>query len=170
MNPSPRRQPAVTLLIDIVCESPLWQAEPDSEKILRRAIGETATGLPTKSAELAILLTDNSRIRALNRVWRGIDKPTNVLSFPAKETRGNGLPVLLGDIVIAYETVAQEAAAQGKPLLHHLAHLAVHGFLHLRGYDHIAEEEADTMEGLERAVLARLDVPDPYVVRDSKPD
>jgi probable rRNA maturation factor len=170
MNPSPRRQPAATLSIDIVRESPLWQAEPDSEQVLRRAIAEAAAGQSTKGAELAIVLTDDSRLRALNRVWRGIDKPTNVLSFPAKETRGNGLPMLLGDIVIAYETVATEAAAQGKPFLHHLAHLAVHGFLHLRGYDHIAEKEADTMERLERAVLARLDMPDPYVVRDSKPD
>jgi probable rRNA maturation factor len=170
MNPSPRRQPAATPLIDIIRESPLWQAEPDTDQTLRRAIAEAAAGQSTKGAELAIVLTDDSRIRALNRVWRGIDKPTNVLSFPAKETRGNGLPMLLGDIVIAYETVAKEAAAQGKPFLHHLAHLSVHGFLHLRGYDHIAEEEADTMERLERAVLARLDMPDPYVARDSKPD
>ncbi len=73
---------------------------------------------------------------------------------------------MLGDIVIAYETTAREAAVENKPFMHHLAHLAVHGFLHLVGYDHAANEEADAMEGLEVAILARLDVPDPYLMRD----
>jgi len=170
MSDSPRGRFTMTPSIDIVRESPLWQAQADIDVTLRRAISEASADVSTKGGELAIVLTDDSRIRALNRVWRGIDKPTNVLSFPAKEARADGETVLLGDIVIAYETTAQEAIAEKKPFLHHLAHLTVHGFLHLRGYDHEAEEEALAMERIERTVLARLDVPDPYAVRDAKTD
>lgn len=165
MSPSPRRRftrkPLVD--IDIVRESRLWEKQPEVEAMLRRAIAEAAADVSTSVAELAIVLTDDSRIRALNRVWRGIDKPTNVLSFPCAE---RGESALLGDIVIAYETMAREAAAQGIPFLHHLAHLAVHGFLHLHGYDHEADDEAEKMERLERAILARLHIADPYTVRD----
>jgi probable rRNA maturation factor len=90
-----------------------------------------------------------------------------VLSFPAAaSSRGEG-PVHLGDIVIAYETTAHEAEAEGKPFAHHLAHLGVHGFLHLLGYDHESEPDADTMERLERAILARLGVPDPYSTHET---
>jgi probable rRNA maturation factor len=91
-----------------------------------------------------------------------------VLSFPTEAGgAANGVPALLGDIVIAYETVKREALAQDTPFLHHLAHLAVHGFLHLHGYDHEAEDEAETMERLERQILARLGIPDPYAARDA---
>ena len=116
-------------------------------------------------AELAIVLTNDSAIRALNHKWRKIDAPTNVLSFPAKSARHLGNQQL-GDIVIAYETMAREAAAEGKSFEHHLVHLAVHGFLHLLGYDHATERDAKKMERLEVDILARLDVPDPYVTRD----
>jgi probable rRNA maturation factor len=170
MSPSPRGRFTRTPSIDIVRESPLWQEQPDVDVTLRRAIAEATADVSTKDAELAIVLTDDSRIRALNRVWRGIDKPTNVLSFPVKERRPDGTPALLGDIVIAYETIAREAQAEGKPFLHHLSHLAVHGFLHLRGYDHAAEESATAMERLERAILHRLDIPDPYAARDAGSD
>lgn len=164
---SPRRRMR-TPAIDIVRESPLWEAEPDIDATLQRAISEAAADMSTTDAELAIVLTDDSRIRALNQAWRGLDKPTNVLSFPADDRGGQGAPALLGDIVIAYETTKGEAGAQGTPFLHHLAHLAVHGFLHLRGYDHEAEDEAETMERLERQILARLDIPDPYAARDAR--
>jgi probable rRNA maturation factor len=164
---SPRRRTR-TPAIDIVRESPLWEAEPDIDATLQRAISEAAADISTTDAELAIVLTDDSRIRALNQAWRGLDKPTNVLSFPADDRGGQGAPALLGDIVIAYETTKGEAGAQGTPFLHHLAHLAVHGFLHLRGYDHEAEDEAETMERLERQILARLDIPDPYAARDAR--
>jgi probable rRNA maturation factor len=156
--------------IDIVRESSLWQGQPDTDVTLRRAISQAAADVSTKGAELAIVLTDDSRIRALNRTWRGIDKPTNVLSFPAKEPRPGGAPVLLGDIVIAYETTAREALAEGKSFLHHLAHLTVHGFLHLHGYDHETDDEAQVMESLERVVLSRIGVPDPFTARDAEPD
>ena len=106
------------------------------------------------------MLTDNSAIRLLNRTWRGVDAATNVLSFPTGRTGGD--PLLIGDIVLAHETVAAEAQAEGKPFAHHLAHLAVHGFLHLLGYDHEQKKDAEAMERLERDILRRLDIPDPY--------
>src|SRR5262245_1048635 len=155
--------------VEIATESELWAAEPAAEAIVRRAIAAAADvvrALPAAAGEVSVVLTDDAALRALNRQWREIDKPTNVLSFPAAAPRaGNGMPRLLGDIAMAYETAAHEAAAEGKPLLHHLAHLAVHGFLHLVGYDHDSEEAADEMERLEAKILARLDIPDPYVAR-----
>jgi probable rRNA maturation factor len=154
--------------IDIVRESPLWDEQPDVDSTLHRTVAEACIDMSTKDAELAIVLTDDARIRALNRIWRGLDKPTNVLSFPAKDRAGGeGAPALLGDIVIAYETAKREALAQDTPFLHYLAHLTVHGFLHLRGYDHEAEDEAETMERLERQILARMNIADPYAARDA---
>lgn len=157
-----------TIKADVIVESPLWKAEPKARTIVRAAIAEAAAAMPTSGGELAIVLTDDSTMRALNRDWRGIDKPTNVLSFP--QTRGgtDTGPVMLGDIVIAHETTAREAVEQHKRFTHHLAHLAVHGFLHLLGHDHEDEDEAETMESLEIAILARLDIPDPYAARDAK--
>jgi probable rRNA maturation factor len=154
--------------VEIITESPLWETEPGIEDALRRALSEASAAITTEDKELAIVLTNDARIRALNYAWRGFDKPTNVLSFPAgNRTGGEGAPALLGDIVIAYETTKREAQAQGTPFLHHLAHLMVHGFLHLRGYNHEADDEAETMESLERQILARLDIPDPYAARDT---
>lgn len=165
---APRRRPSRTPSVDIIRESPLWESEPDVEATLQRAISEAAGGMAPAGVELAIVLTDDSGIQALNRLWRGLDKPTNVLSFPADHRNGGkGAPALLGDIVIAYETTKQEARAQNTPFLHHLAHLTVHGFLHLRGFDHEADDEADRMERLERQILARLDIPDPYEPHDA---
>jgi probable rRNA maturation factor len=112
------------------------------------------------AAELAVVLTDDSAIRLLNRAWRGVDAPTNVLSFPTK--RAGNDPPLIGDIVLAYETIAGEARAEHKPFAHHVAHLAVHGFLHLLGYDHVRDEDAELMEQVELDVLRRLAIPDPY--------
>ena len=155
--------------IDIIVRSPMWRAEREAKKILREAIAEAAAAASTPTGELAIVLTDDSAIRALNRDWRGKDEATNVLSFPAPATSGdNDVVTLLGDIVIAYETTAREAAAENKPFGHHLAHLAVHGFLHLVGYDHETDQEADAMEQLETMILARLGIPDPYVSRAAR--
>jgi probable rRNA maturation factor len=156
MNWSPyRRMPAPS--IDVQMQSPLWDAEPAAVETVRAAI-EAAAALVPAAGEVSVLLTDDASVRDLNRTWRGLDKPTNVLSFPAAKAGG----ALLGDIAIAYETLAREAAADAKPFLHHLAHIAVHGFLHLLGYDHQTDSQADAMEGLERAALARLDIADPY--------
>jgi probable rRNA maturation factor len=167
------RRPRVRPAVDIVLESPLWRAQRGVRTVLQRAIGEAAAMAATSGGELAIVLTDDSAIRALNRDWRGKDQPTNVLSFPAPAPSGSrpgpaGAVRLMGDIVIAYETVEREARAEQRPFRHHLAHLAVHGFLHLVGHDHAAEAEADAMEALEIAVLARLDVPNPYLLRDAE--
>jgi probable rRNA maturation factor len=152
--------------IDIVVESALWKDRRGVGTLLRRAIAEASAMLSTRNAELAIVLTDDSAIRRLNRRWRGKDEPTNVLAFPATQPyRDSGPHRLIGDIVIAYETLAREAAAEHKPFGHHLAHLTVHGFLHLSGHDHDTEEAAAAMEGLEIDILARLGIPNPYVAR-----
>jgi probable rRNA maturation factor len=147
--------------IDVIVESAQWDALPKAEQTVRDAIAQALAALDGRpDAELAVLLTDDAAIQRLNATWRGLDKPTNVLSFPAAETPESQH---LGDIAIAFETTAREANDEDKPLAHHLAHLAVHGFLHLVGYDHESDAEAETMEQLERDILARLNVPDPYL-------
>ena len=151
--------------IDIQVQSPLWNAQPLAEQTIRDAISAAAGALSTESGEVSILLTDDSEIARLNRDWRGIDKPTNVLSFPASRV-GQG-DKLLGDIVIAYETLERESTDESRDFLHHLAHLAVHGFLHLIGFDHETDAQAEEMEGLESRIMMRLNMPDPYVARES---
>lgn len=116
--------------------------------------------------EVAVVLSSDADVRSLNAQFRGKDAPTNVLSFPSEDASnfeaitGEAMP--LGDIVIAYETVMREARDEGKPLLNHLSHLTVHGLLHLAGFDHETDAEAEHMEALEREILASLDIPDPY--------
>jgi len=147
--------------IDIQVQSPLWDAEPTAADTVRRAIRAAARHCEAQG-EVSVVLTDDEAIQALNRDWRHIDKPTNVLSFPAPAAAHGAPEPPLGDIVIAYETLARESTAAHKPFLHHLAHLAVHGFLHLIGYDHQTDSQADAMEGCERDILASLDIADPY--------
>jgi probable rRNA maturation factor len=146
--------------IDVAIKSDLWHEPAKMKSFLRRAIGQAAAALSTSGAELAIVLTDDSTIRTLNRDWRGVDAATNVLAFPT--ARAGGEPPHVGDIVLAYETIAREARAQRKPFAHHVAHLAVHGFLHLVGYDHQRDEEAEAMEQAECGILRRMAIPDPY--------
>ncbi len=164
MRPSLRRR-ALAPAIDIQVASPLWQAQPLAEPTVRAAIA-AAAALSTAAGEVSILLTDDKAIRALNRDWRGIDKATNVLSFPAPAATPGATTKMLGDIVMAYETLAQECNRQDRVFLHHLAHLTVHGFLHLIGYDHQTDAQADAMEGLESKIMARMNLPDPYLARD----
>jgi probable rRNA maturation factor len=152
---------------DILIDAAPWRNETGCETIVQSAIdaAATAAGAVVGGAELAILLTDDANIRALNRDWRGIDKPTNVLSFPAAHAPtqdDNSAPPMLGDIAIAYETTRREAETEHKLFANHLSHLAVHGFLHLIGYDHETDDEANVMEDLERQILAKLGIPDPY--------
>jgi len=116
------------------------------------------------AGDVAVLLTGDAAITVLNRDWRGKDKATNVLSFPAPETPGQGAR-FWGDIVMAVETIALEAQDQGKSVQAHAAHMAVHGLLHLLGYDHEIESEAEAMEARERAILASLGIDDPYAER-----
>ena len=108
------------------------------------------------------MLTDDASIRAMNARWRGIDKPTNVLSFPAGASSAAQGQIHLGDIAIAYETLAAESAAENKTFADHLAHLAVHGYLHLAGFDHETDAEAVRMEHLETRFLSGLGIADPY--------
>lgn len=131
---------------------------------LARGVGANGLVLP-RQVELSIVLADDAAQQQLNRDWRGIDRPTNVLSFPSWRPDAPappGAPLLLGDIVLAFETVAREAEEQQKPIADHLSHLVVHGVLHLLGYDHRTDGEASVMEALETSILASLGVADPY--------
>ena len=159
MTPAARAK----LKIDVLVDSDLWQEPGKARSIVRRAVAQAAAAASTTGTELAIVLTDDSAIRQLNRLWRGIDAATNVLSFPSKQTADE--PAHLGDIVLAHQTIAREASAEGKPFAHHLAHLVVHGFLHLIGYDHEIDEDAEAMEALEQEILAQLGIPDPHAER-----
>jgi len=159
------RRPRPPLKIDVRVDSKRWNKARSIKSVLRRAVADAASALSTTGAELAIVLADDSTIRLLNRDWRGVDAATNVLAFPAKPfptEEAGGAPPLIGDIVLGYETVAREARDEGKPFAHHVAHLAVHGFLHLVGYDHERDEDAEKMERAERRILRRLAIPDPY--------
>jgi probable rRNA maturation factor len=159
--------------VDVLVEAAPWASLADAEALVVRAVNAACAGALTEyeidvdGAEIAVKLTDDATIRALNRAWRGKDYATNVLSFPTPEVARAGGDPHLGDIAIAYETLAREAEAEGKPLADHLAHLAVHGTLHLLGYDHEVAEEAEEMEAMERRVLADLAIADPYA--DTEP-
>ena len=139
-----------------------WPDRVDAraEEAVRAALRHSKVKI-TSAAELSIVLTDDAQQRVLNRDWRGIDKSTNVLSFPQIEPFG---PVagLLGDIILARETLTREAQEMGISFEDHFTHLVVHGFLHLLGYDHMDDDEALAMEGLETQILASLGVADPY--------
>ena len=146
--------------------------EGDWDALAERAVeaaGEGESYLANPRLMVSILFTSDAEVHVLNREWRGRDKPTNVLSFPMLERAEllalapEGPPVMLGDIALGHETCAREAADKGVPLAHHAAHLIVHGLLHLAGYDHVdSEAEAEAMEALEVAILAKLAIPDPY--------
>src|ERR1700689_1691935 len=135
-----------------------WQSEPDAEAVIQRAIAAAAeiADADTGEAELAVMLTDDAGIRTLNKNWRGIDKPTNVLSFPPPPPPGPAAPEdeprMPGDFAIAFKTARGEADDEQKPFDHHLSHLAVHGFLHLIGYDHENDGDAEAMETLEQQI------------------
>jgi len=156
----PRREKQVE--IDVTIRSARWRKRPTPKPSSKGHFG-AAKAVSTQPIELAIVLGDDSAIRALNRDWRGKNAPTNVLSFPAAAPgKTRSASPYVGDIVIAYQTTAREAVAEGKPFNHHLTHLAIHGFLHLLGYDHENDRDAEKMERLERRILKRLAVPDPY--------
>ena len=144
--------------IEVLLEEREWRrAAPDIAAQIRRAAGLTLGRAGRAAVPLTVLLTNDERLRALNRTHRGKGKPTNVLSFPAAPGSD-----YLGDIAIAFGVARQEAEAAGKPLAHHAVHLAVHGVLHLLGYDHANAREAEAMEALETEILAEIGIPDPY--------
>jgi probable rRNA maturation factor len=162
--------PGREVTVDVAEESAAWQTLADAAAICRgAALAALDAAVPALGeSELSIVLGDDALLHELNRRWRDKDTPTNVLSFPAQDFTaallatppGEALP--LGDVVLAYETIAGEAVEQGKALADHLAHLVVHGVLHLVGYDHEATEEAERMEALERTVLSGIGIADPY--------
>ncbi len=164
-------------LVDCVIEDPRWAAfglEPLADAAIRQTLAHL--GLPAEGFTLCLMACDDARIAELNADFRGKPKATNVLSWPSDERASDepGLapdlpepgeaddPEHLGDIAIAYDTCAREAAEADKPMADHVTHLVVHGFLHLLGYDHIDDADADLMEGTETAILARMGLSDPY--------
>jgi probable rRNA maturation factor len=167
MMPVPTTTTQDETALEVVIDAAIWSDQLEAEETVRRAIA-AAGKRGGKAGEICVVLTDDAAIRELNRTWRHIDKPTNVLSFPGSSPATGPAPVMLGDIVIAYETVAREAVAEGKPFLDHLAHLSVHGFLHLLGYDHEDGGQAEQMERLERDILATIGVNDPYLAADTE--
>lgn len=151
--------------IDILIEAEGWPEEEALLQVAQKAVDTAWKSLFTDdgNSELSLVFTDDASIRELNAQWRNMDKATNVLSFPAFPVKAGAKPgPMLGDIVIARETVMREASEEDKPFDHHLNHMIVHGFLHLLGYDHEDDSDADIMEQWERDILAALAIPDPY--------
>lgn len=171
-------------MLDVAVEvfAPGWDARIAPEALSIRAVSAALEGAglgallaaPALDLEVSVLFADDAELRRLNRDYRGCDRPTNILSFPmldcaglaALRSRPEGAH-LLGDLALALETIAGEAAAQRKPFADHVTHLLVHGTLHLLGHDHLAEPEAEAMEALERAILATLGIADPYGQREA---
>ncbi|GAA0641230.1 rRNA maturation RNase YbeY [Brevundimonas lenta] len=147
-------------MIEIEVEDDAWIAAlPDAAAVVERA---AIAALGSVEGDVVVLLTHDAAVQALNGRFREKDRPTNVLSFPAPESAAPHL----GDIVLAYGVCAGEAAEQNKSLADHLSHLTVHGVLHLLGFDHEVEAEAEEMEAEERSILASLGVADPYTAHD----
>ena len=156
-------------LLSTLVECEAWNQHDGFEalasEVIAKAVAVTKVKL-AKGAEVSLLLCDDARIRDINREWRGLDKPTNVLSFPAAPRALLAKSPAVGDIAIAYETVAREAVDEGKTFRDHYMHMVAHGFLHLLGYDHETDAEAEEMEGLEISILGALGVADPYASLD----
>ena len=168
------------LSTDIVMEAGDWSdvgTADDLDTLVIAAATALADKLPPPSngpCVAAIVFETDAGVRALNKTYRGIDKPTNVLSFPAPPPPADIVfaddePLPLGDVIFALDTVRREAADLGIPVKHHLQHRVVHGLLHLLGHDHMTEPEAEAMERLEADILARLGVPDPYAESEPPP-
>jgi probable rRNA maturation factor len=152
-------------VVDIVIESEEWDSRPELAVQIEKAIHAAvdASGVTTlATGEIAVLLTDDEGIAALNERWRGKAVPTNVLSWPATSPKLLALSPMIGDIAVAHETASREAGEEGKTFADHVLHLCVHGTLHLLGFDHETDEQAETMERLEQSILHGLGIADPY--------
>jgi probable rRNA maturation factor len=160
-------EPPQRLSIDVVVEDETWNDLGDVADWVKSAGRAVDAGIEDCAGTVALALADDASVRRLNQQFRGIDKSTNVLSFPSGDDRASVDQYRNhGDMILARETVVREAAELGIPLAHHVQHLVVHGLLHLFGYDHLTPTEADEMEDLERALLATLGIPDPYADTD----
>lgn len=165
-------EPPLGIDIDVVHDGGDWSTVADAENLVRRAVREAASALHLGRSEICVALSDNAQVAELNGSYRGKRVPTNVLSFPA----GPSIPIddndphFLGDVVLALETLQREAAELGLSIEHHMQHLVVHGLLHLLGYDHTTEEEAQVMESLEVGILGRLGIADPYAAAGEATD
>lgn len=163
-GPSPSgAQRRAQLDIDVVRHSDAWTNSGITDEMVALAATTAFDFAPARVAEcyqVAIVLADDAEVQSLNRTWRGKDAPTNVLSFPADDASSEPRP--LGDVILGYETVAKEAGEQDIALADHVCHLTVHGVLHLLGFDHASDREAQEMEELERRALASLGIADPY--------
>lgn len=155
------------LIIDIAIQHDGWNEKISNiDALVETAVSQILSTLESpKLGELSIALVNDADIQILNRDYRGKDKPTNVLSFPAANTLSGPAP-LLGDIVLALETVAREATEKSTTLEAHLSHLIIHGFLHLQGYEHENDDEASEMEALEITALAALQIDNPYEIHE----
>ncbi len=150
------------LTIDLRIEDENWtSALVDCEKVIESAL-EAAAHKMNQSGLVEVLLTNDAEMRELNSKWRGKDTPTDVLSFPSEGADMPGMQTFLGDLALGLEVAKTDADKLGRDFELHVMHLLVHGFLHLLGYDHMSEEEAKHMEGLEAQILAPLGLPDPY--------
>jgi len=157
-------EPPLSLDIDVVHDGGDWETVAGAEALVRAAATAVACELGFGRTEVCIALSDDAQVAELNGSYRGKPAPTNVLSFPAGPTVpiGEDDPQFLGDVVLALETLQREAAELGLPIEHHMQHLVVHGLLHLLGYDHGTDQEAQAMESLEVRILQRLGIADPY--------
>ena len=152
---------SVVFSLDMRVADDRWQKLEDTEGFASHVLAVAAERMG-KGGEAAVLLTDDAEMRALNKQWRALNKPTDVLSFPGDGPEIPGQPQYLGDIAIGFETALRDAETMGRAFEGHIAHLLIHGFLHLLGYDHIEPEDAKVMEPLEIEILASLGWPDPY--------
>ena len=158
-------EPPERLSVAIVHEAGDWSGVPSCEQAVGTAVAALANNprcSAARGAEVTVVLADDTLVRSLNSTYCGKDKPTNVLSFPFRAPPGVDARGVLGDVVLALETLMREAGTQGIPPVHHLQHLVVHGVLHLLGFGHDNDVEAEEMEGLETEILAGLGVSDPH--------
>lgn len=156
---------ASPVAVEVIVEAGEWPAKAGLRRLAGGAVAGAARAVADRladRAELSVTFTDDAHMRRLNRAYRRKDKPTNVLSFPAGPPHGGRHGPLLGDLFLGAGTVVAEAEAGGLTLADHLTHLIVHGFLHLVGYDHVDDGEAEVMEGLETAILKTMGIADPY--------
>jgi probable rRNA maturation factor len=156
----------MALVVDVQVQAPAWRKAWPKAKSEVKAVMALAAAWPALKGpvlgDVAVVLADDATLQALNARFRGKDKPTNVLSFPDGESPPGG------GIALSVETIAAEAVAQGKPFVNHAKHMILHGFLHLLGYDHDRPQAARLMEGLEIAMLARMGIPNPFLIEKTR--